>query len=309
MNALKTKYIYILLLLATMACDDQIFPTLDDGEPVVVIDAFINNKNEPQSITVSQTQPYLNETELLGIEDANVSVTYGVSNTSVVFDHDSNGVYTVDSGFGAIGDNFTLTVVVDGETFVSYSSMNRVPAIDSVTFRYEEFAGFGQDLEFYMGEFWSRDLAGPGDTYWIKAYKNGSFLGKPEELSITFDAGFSSGGIIDDVIFIQPIRDSVNPFDEEDNGDFISPYADGDSLYVEIHSITNETFNYLNELITQTDVEGGFAALFASPLENLNGNIENTNENSDEVALGFFSVSAVEGNGKRLDISEVPIEE
>jgi len=49
--------------------------------------------------------------------------------------------------------------------------------------------------------------------------------------------------------------------------------------------------------------------LFTSPLENLNGNIENINADSEEIAVGFFSVSAVEGNGKRLDISEVPIEE
>jgi len=194
MNKHNLIYLFTLLLLGSIACDDQIFPTLENAESIVVIDAFINNKSETQSIVVSRTQPYLDETEILGITDASVTVTYGEANTQVVFNHNDNGTYTVDTGFGAVGDDFTLTVVADGETYVSYSSMNRVPVIDSVTFRYEEFIGFGQDLEFYMGEFWSRDLEGEGDTYWIKAFKNDAFLGKPEELSIAYDAGFSAGG-------------------------------------------------------------------------------------------------------------------
>ncbi|UXP33514.1 DUF4249 domain-containing protein [Reichenbachiella agarivorans] len=304
---MKNNIIYSLLIfsLGLISCDDQIYPTLEDKEPLLVVDAFINNQASEQKIVISQTQPYFDETRIVGVTDATVNVTYGTGNTQVVFTHQGEGVYTTPTGFGTVGDDFTLTVTAYGETFVSYSHMNRVPTVDSVTFRYEEFDAFGQNETLFLGEFWSKDLLGVGDTYWIKAFKNGEYLSKPEQLNIAYDAGFSAGSAIDDLIFIQPIRDAVNPFDNEDD-DIQSPYSDGDSLYVEIHSITNETFEYLNLVLSQTNIPGGFGALFAGPLSNVYGNIQPANENSETVVLGFFSVSAVTSNGKVLKEDEVP---
>ena len=48
----------------------------------------------------------------------------------------------------------------------------------------------------------------------------------------------------------------------------------------------------------QTDRPGGFAELFATPLSNVVTNIIPSNEN--EEVVGFFNVSAVSGNGKKL---------
>ncbi len=97
-------------------------------------------------------------------------------------------------------------------------------------------------------------------------------MNNPDEINIAFDAGFSEGGNIDGLLFIPPIRDTINPFDEEDN-EFLSPFADGDDVEVEIYSITNEAFIFLNEMALQINRPGGFAELFATPLSNVPTNI------------------------------------
>ncbi|WP_420580517.1 DUF4249 family protein [Reichenbachiella sp.] len=306
------KYINTLILgIVFMSCDDQIYPELNDAPEVIVIDAWVNNKPENQIIKVTKTQPYFDNSESVGVPGAEVYITDNEGNR-FDFAESNNGAYVwlyTTETFGTIGNTYTLTVNAEGSTYTSTSKLNRVPTVDSVTFRYELETAFGTEEEFYLGEFWSRDLEGAGDTYWIKSFKNGEYLAKPQEINIAWDAGFSAGGAIDGLIFIPPIRDAVNPFDEDPNEEdsFLSPYEDGDSLYVELHSITHAAHDFLSQLSIQTNRPGGFAALFDTPLSNVPTNIVNTT--SDGLALGFFCLSAVEGNGKRLDISQVPKEE
>lgn len=296
---------YILLLSVTIACDDQIYPELGAAPPVLVIDAWVNNKPENQSIKLTRSQPYLADDEALVVSGAEVYIT---DDSGVRFDFVDQGKgeyvwpYTGQT-LGVIGTSFELHVIDNGSTYQASSAMNRVPKIDSVTFRWQA-EHFGLP-ESYFGEFWSRDLEGLGDVYWIKTYKNEQFLNKPSEINIAYDAGFSAGGEIDNLIFIPPIRDAINPFDgDPDSEGFLSPYADGDSLYVEIYSLTLAAHTFLTEVKIQTDRPGGFGELFATPLSNVDVNIENITNGGP--VLGFFCVSAVEANGKRLDVNEVP---
>ncbi|MEM9390067.1 MAG: DUF4249 family protein, partial [Bacteroidota bacterium] len=91
--------------------------------------------------------------------------------------------------------------------------------------------------------------------------------------------------------------DSVNPLNED--LDEIVPYEIGDSLYVEIHSITNDAFFFLQELQIQTQRDGGFDEIFAEPFENVPSNIVNVDENGEGI-IGYFNVAAVSANGKKL---------
>ncbi len=301
------KRLFYIALVLLWSCEDQIDPTLRDAPPVLVIDAFLNDLDSTQMVRITETQAYFDNTSLQGISGAEVRVARS-SGSDLLFVDQGDGTYhwqpTDTDKLGTVGDDFTLTVIIDGSEYHSFSRMNRVPNIDSVTFRFEEENLFLPDS--YFAEFWSRDPLGTGDTYWIKSYKNGIFLNQPNEINIAFDAGFSEGGNVDGLIFIPPVRDAINPFVEDENDEFMSPFEDGDSVYVEIHSISNEAFDFLNEVRTQTDRPGGFAELFATPLSNVSSNIEYIGEGSSGPVLGFFSVSAVTGLGKTLDISQVP---
>lgn len=289
-----------------MGCDDVINPELPKAEPVLVVDAWINDLPGQQVVKLTRSQPYFDSSQPPGVSGAIVNISTPDKNFPFVETENGQYVWTPAPGetFGALGETYTLNIAIDGEEYTSVSQMKRVPAVDSVTFRFEEENFILPDS--YWGEFWSRDPQGEGDTYWIKSYKNEMLLNKPEEINIAYDAGFSKGGGLDNLIFIPPIRDTINPFEEDENDEFLSPFEDGDSLYVEVHSINEAAFNFLFNVQIQTNRPGGFGELFAQPLANVPTNIENTNANSTKIAQGIFNVAAVSFNGKRLDVSKVP---
>ncbi|MFY0653356.1 MAG: DUF4249 domain-containing protein [Cyclobacteriaceae bacterium] len=302
------KLALILSLVATTAisCDDEIFPELPADQEVLVVDAWLIHQPGEQIIRLTRSQSYFDNSTPVGVSGATVIVSDG-SNDFIFTETANSGHYAYtppnNSSFGTIGNEYTLTILSNGEEYISTTRLNPIPLIDSVTFRYEEENAFFE--ESYWAEFWSRDLAGEGNTYWIKSYKNGELLNKPAEINIAYDAGFSKGGGIDNLIFIPPIRDGINPFDEDEDGMFISPFSDGDDVYVEIHSISEDAFTFLTNVRIQTDRPGGFAELFAQPLANVPTNISNTNLNSSNIVQGFFNVAAMHGMGATLDVSTV----
>jgi hypothetical protein len=303
--------IFLLLGILFWSCETNIDPDLPEAPPITFVDAWLNDKYEPQVIKVKTTLPYFNAEEFPGVTGADVRITDNENREYIFIEsEDKSGEYiwmppSEDSTFGKLGNEYLLTILMDGVVLEAFSKMNRVPDIDSVNFRYEKGNSFFP--ESYFGQFFATDLEGPGDTYWIRAFKNGEFLNKPNEINIAFDAGFSAGSEIDGIGFIQPIRDGINPFEQDDDDNFLSPYDPGDSVYVEIHSITNAAFYYLTQVRVQIDRPGGFAELFATPLSNVVSNIVNTS--NQEPIIGFFNVSAVKGMGARLDPNNLPTEE
>lgn len=299
------KKIYLLIAIFStlfFACETTVFPDLPLAEPQLVIDAWVNNKEEPQWIKLSLTQPYFQNTLPPPVSGGVVRIDGSDGSEFMFIESDTlaGGYVWVPSpgeSLGITGVVYTLTVQAYGETFTASSRMGRVPAVDSITFRVERGNQFIDDL--YLAEFWAVDPAGFGDTYWIKAWKNGVLLNKPSEIVLAYDAGFSRGGRLDGVPFIAPIRRGVNPFDQDAQGRVLSPYLPGDSVYVEIHSLSEASFDFLTQVTLQTNRPGGFAELFATPLSNVTTNIVNINP-SGKKALGFFNVAAVSGRGRKF---------
>ncbi len=298
---MKKLLLIIPVIIGLMACEDPIDVNLDEAEAVLVVDAWINNKPEPQVIKLSMTQPYFDSSQPPPVSNATVMISTSSGDILSFVEGTTPGDYIWDpstsaQGLGPIDTEYQLRIETDGELYVSQSAMNRVPTVDSIKFTFKEERNQFQPEGFY-GEFLSTDFVGEGDTYWIKTIKNGVEQNRHLDITIAFDAGFSLGGVIDGVVFIQPIQDSVNPLNEE--LDQIVPYQVGDSLYVEIYSITNEAFFFLQELQIQTQRDGGFDEIFTEPFENVPSNIVNSDENGAEV-IGYFNVSAVSGRGRML---------
>ncbi len=303
---MRKAFLYLIGILSILSCEDQITPDLEDAPAILIIDAFLTNQDSVQTIRIAQSQPYFDNSALQGVSGATVLVNH-IDGTVYEFVEVAPGYYRYDAlangSIARIQDSLTLQVTIGEDLFQAGSRVNRVPNIDSITFRFEEENLFLPDS--YFAEFWSRDPLGPGDTYWIKSYKNGQYLNQPNEINIAYDAGFSEGGDVDGLIFIPPIRDGINPFEEDENDDFVSPFEDGDSVYVEIHSISNETFRFLNDVRIQTDRPGGFAELFSVPLSNVRSNIIYRGTDPEIAVAGFFNVAAVTGAGKRLDVTDL----
>lgn len=299
--------IVVALLIASVvltSCEDVINPDLQEANAELVVEAWLNNKPGDQVINLMMTQPYFESTTAPMVSGAVVSVQDSEGKLmNFVEDVDKKGFYrwspaTPGGTFGVIGLDYKLTVSYKGETFESVSTMGRAPVIDSISVILEEESTFFP-ANSYSCEFWANDFPGSGDAYWIKTFKNDTLLNKPSEISLAFDGGFSPGGNFDGITFLPPIRSSINPFNEDKDGNLLSPYLPGDSIYVEIQAITYETFIYLNQVVIQTNRPGGFGELFSSPLSNVPTNIFNVNPKGSKV-VGYFNVGAVSGLGRRV---------
>ena len=189
----------------------------------------------------------------------------------------------------------------NGKIITGSSTLNRTSIIDSINFVKGEFPENS-----YYAEFWSNEKEGVGDAYWIKSYKNGVKQVRSQDIITCIDAGASSeGAIIDGIPFIPPIRRAVTRFERDEISDeFKSPFEYGDSLYVEIHSIPFEAFDFLNKVSIQIDRQGGFGELFAVSLANSPTNLTVENDSNFPV-VGFFCISAVNGMGNILDDDEI----
>lgn len=298
--------VLIVVSLLTVSCDDLINVDSGSSDPVLNIDAWVNDKPEVQTIYLTMTQDYFD----------NENLPPEASGATVKIVDDQNQEYEFledpDSDDGAYrwypsssteqlverGRSYTLYVIYNNETFQASCKAGRVPAVDSVTMEFEEGEGFIDDM--YRAQFWATDPAGKGDTYWIKSYKNGTLLNKTSEINIAYDAGMSSANGFDGVTFISVIRGGINARDVDEDDRPESPFEPGDSVYVEIHSLTEASFNYMNEVITQTDRAGGLGELFTStPLANVSTNVVNLDGNGSPV-VGFFNTATTSGYGKIL---------
>ncbi len=283
------------------SCEEVINPDLEQAEPVLVIDAWLSNAPGVQQIHLTRSQPYFENTLPTGVSGAVVNVA-DENGKVYAFVESEPGIYTWtpvgNEVFGQVGLTYQLSVQIGAEEFSAEARMGRVPAIDSITFFLQEGGQFFDDQ--YQAEFWSTDPIEPNDAYWIKTFKNGEQLLKPSEILTAYDAGFSKGSNFNGVPFIAPIRRAINPFDEADDGTIKSPYALGDSVYVELQSVTEAAFNFLNQVSIQTNRPGGFGELFATPLANVATNIRNANPAGSKV-LGFFNVGAVTGLGRKFE--------
>lgn len=298
------KLIAWFLSLLIISCDDEIDVSTGSADPVLNIDAWVNDKPEVQVIYLTWTQEYFdNENTPPEVSGATVKIIDDLD-TEFVFEEDlesDDGGYRwyPSSDLPSLvkeGRSYTLEVTYNNETFQASSKAGRVPSVDSLTLEFEEGDGFVEDM--YSAEFWATDPEGTGDTYWIKTYKNGTLLNKTSEINIAYDAGTSASSGFDGVTFISPIRSGINAVETDEDDRPESPFWPGDSIYVEIHSLTEASFNYMNEVITQTDRAGGLAELFTStPLANVSTNVVNLDGNGSSV-VGFFNVATTSGYGR-----------
>ena len=272
---LNSSITYILFIVISIqlltSCEDEIAIDVDPLTEQLVVDAWLNNRSESQSIFLSKTQPYFEHVLPEGVSGATIEVASSAGTVFEFIETDpGNYVWTPEAGetIGDVGTDYTLQITFEGKNYGAITSLNRVPPVDSITYESGD-----DDVNRIRAEFFSRDFIGGGDTYWIKTFKNGVFLNKPSEMNIAFDAGFSQGAAVDGLIFIPPIRRAVNrtrDTDTDDNSDMY-PWTFGDEIRVEIHSISNEAFFFLST--AQTQMTNGDSGIFAEPVINTKGNI------------------------------------
>lgn len=272
--------LFVLTVITFTSCEDVIQVKLDEGVPMVTVDAFINDMRSQQKVRLTYTDGYFSQKPNDPITGATVQVKDLTTGVDYIFTDNNNGdyVYTPIDTF-RIGHNYELTVTHQGIVYKSSSRMNRTTGIDSLVSEYKEGGGLANAEPGYKFAFLGFDP--PGDTidyYWVKSFRNGVFFGKGSEINICANAAFGEGA--DGFPFITPIAEGITPFREV--------FQKFDICRVEIHSINKETYDFFNQVYTQTTNSG----LFATSPENIKTNLKNTTNDKVKV-VGWFCMSAV----------------
>lgn len=282
---MKTIKLFFALatIIAFTSCEDVIQVKLDKGDPIITIDAFVNDMRSQQKVRLTYTDSYFSQKTNEPIKGASVKIKDITSGVEFIFtdNNDGNYVYNLANTdtIGKVGHQYELTVLHQGNIYKSTSRMNRTSKVDSLVSTYKEGGGLANAKPGYKFAFLGFDI--PGDTvdyYWIKSYRNGVFFNKGGDINICADGAFGTGA--DGFPFITPIAEGITPF-----GELFQKY---DICRVEIHSINLETYNFLTQVQTQTTNSG----LFATSPENIKTNITNTSSDKVKV-VGWFCMSAV----------------
>lgn len=280
------KYIFLFCFAMFLcSCEDVIEVDLTESDPILVIDAWITDEAKDQKITLSMSQEFFDANATPRLSDATVSLSSS-SGDSYEFSHADNGDYIWQSNgtsLGNIGDQFTLEVNWQNTLFTGVSELLRVPEIDSISQEFRTDELFGSDGIYC--QFFARDPQGRGDAYWIKAFKNGEYLNRPVEMNISVDGAFDGGSGIDGLIFVPPVRELVNPVDDEL---LVIPWEPGEEIRVEIHAISRDAFRFLE--IARDQMTNGLNGIFSLPLANTRSNIISSDGTN---VLGYFNIAAV----------------
>lgn len=283
---LKNFFSFSAILLFLASCEDPVQVKLDQGQKLLVIDAFINNLRQDQKVRITYSQNYFdNSAAITPVPDAQVWLKDLTANKTYTFTYTNNGIYTYtlsSTDTIAYTDHwYQLEVHYKGVVYTATALQKRTAIIDSIQVKYEKNNFSGK--EGYKCILWGRDVPGPvPDFYWIKSFRNGKFFDKTAQINLAYDGASGGSGSIraDGFVFTPNIAEGITPFGEY--------FQINDTCRVEIHSISQECWNMFIQIITNTNNQG----LFATTLENTKTNIR-TPSNAPLKAVGFFNMATV----------------
>ena len=277
MKALKSKYALIALALTFLAgisaCEKDVVLDLADIEgKYLIVEANLIDDGSRQWIRLTRSSSYYDVNTGDAVQEAKVIVEG--NDQSFEFNElypDSLPGYYFNS---QISSQLTETLyqlhieTVDNNTYFAQSELRPLPMLDSVTVAinpFSEFDFFDTTVYDVIAHF--ADLPGKGDHYLFNLYINRK-LKTPRP---------SDKAPMSDVNLDEYSSYAVLTINEDD----ILP---GDTITLEMRSISKEKFDFYNIFFFQTDLSGNPFA--GAPPANIPTNLS-------EGARGFFQVSAV----------------
>lgn len=276
MNRIKHKLafsFFICIVIFMTACDDPYTLEIEQGTPNIVVDGWIryelNNPNgRPDTVKLTTTDAYFANRPAPVVSGARVIVLDGDGRPDTLLEI-KPGIYITQQLERKMESRYTLIVQHAGEEYRAEALMKLMVPADSLRAVYSE-ASFFQEEGFKI--FYYGNLPpGRGNHYWFKTIKNDTLLAGPDRISVTDDRFLNEGGYIDSVQIIFDV------------------FKEGDKVEFEIWSLEKPAFDFLSQILTQTN-NGG---LFATPPANVPSNIKNVNPKSPKKAVGFFGASGI----------------
>jgi hypothetical protein len=262
---MKNIFYILLSILAFSSCEEVIDVNLDTAAPRLVIDASIKWDKETdgktQFIKLSTTTGYF-DTIIPTVSGATVTVANSKHTIFTFIELDVPGEYTCLDFIPEINETYTLTVILNGQTYTATETLKPVPPIEKIEQEKKDgFTGkFIQVKAFYT------DNGATNDYYLFRFKPNFKVVPSYQVSEDRFYQGNQIFGL----------------YLSED-------FKTGDNVDITIYGISQRYFNYMSKLITVSGSGGPFQA----PPATVYGNIINISD-KDNYALGFFSLSEVD---------------
>lgn len=269
---LYIKTLLVLLTIATSSCEDVIDVKVPNEKARLVIEASLDwqkgTAGNNQTVKLSTSKPYFENTINTSVTGATVKVTNTSSNREYIFVDQNDGTYTINDFEPVINDVYTLEVNYNNETYSATETLQSVSPIKRIEQSLE--GGFNDEiLDVYM--YWD-DPVDETNFYLIK------FLEVGDELPIfeDFNDEFVNGNELD--TFFEEERE-----DDDDQAE----YNPGDVVEFTLYGVSERFNNYMSLLIEQYDSGGD---PFSSVPGKLKGNCINL-DSPEDYAFGYFRLS------------------
>ena len=249
-----------------ISCEKVIDVDLETAEPRLVIDASIdwlkNTFGNQQKIKLSMTTAYYN-TEFPAVEGANVVVT---NSANTVFNFEENpgtGEYICNNFIPTIGETYTLTISLNGETYKATETLMSVPKIEDNIVQNNAGGMAGDEIEItYYHQDNATEL-----NYYLYSAKNPHVAFPDYE---TDDDEEAQGGLT-------PVY-----YSDED----LKP---GDVVNIKLYGLSKRYYDYFRKIINASGNDG---SPFATTPTAVRGNINNQT-NTANFPYGYFRLSEV----------------
>lgn len=267
---MKKHILYIYLVLSTLfySCEKVIDVDLENSEPKLVIDAIIKQQlgttGAEQVIKLSLTNDFYTN-EILPANGATVNITNSSSDSFNFIEDGTTGNYICTNFVPSIGENYTLTVIYNGEIYTATNALIATPPIINVEQETVPDPA-GEDL-IQIKYFFQDD--GNEDNYYILGVKN------PNKQ-------FPEFGVVSDEFFQGNVMFGFYGSSETEPGI---------TLTLNVQGVTLGYHNYMNILTSIAGSGGGNP--FATPPATLRGNIINQT-NEENYPLGYFHLSEID---------------
>jgi hypothetical protein len=270
---LRSIYTVLIASFTLSACTDVIEVAVPEALPRLVIEASIDwekgTLGNNQTIKLSTSTPYFDQTSNSTVVGASVKIIQDDSGAEFIFVDENNGSYTTNSFVPEIAAAYTLEIVYNGDLYRAHETSIPVAAIEEV---YQTLDKRTPDLLEVNIDF--IDPVDEENFYLFKVKEEADLLAELLDLKDEFVNG-----------------NLINLFNERDEDEDINqfPYKAGDIVSIELYGISKNYYEYISLLIDQSQNQGNPFGTTPVPLK---GNCINTS-NSENYAFGYFRVTEV----------------
>ncbi|MEM9920099.1 MAG: DUF4249 domain-containing protein [Bacteroidota bacterium] len=252
--------LFLLPFVALFACTERIDLELNEGDnQKLVVDAWITNQMDRQYVRLTLTTSYYYNQTAPAAREATVLLS-DEDQTYTLTEREPGFYYLPNEFETKIGHQYTLDITYKGVDYTASTMLNRVAEIDSVGYYLDE-----PEENIYAITLYAQEPVGQGDHYFFKNYKKGT---------TTADTLRNTDFASDEVVDGNYIGGADIGYEE---------YAIGDTVIVEMFSISQGAFDYLLAIMLETEYRGG---PFDTPPANVPTNISGD-------AKGYFIMSMV----------------